>query len=54
MMHQDDEKKEETSNVWNPAKELFIKQTVKYVLIGCLIGIGVIVLIIKLHSMGGE
>ena len=53
MMFQDDEK-EEISNVWNPARELFIKQTVKYVLIGCLIGIGVIALIIKLHNMGGE
>jgi hypothetical protein len=48
-MYQDDEKKEETSNVWNPAKELFIKQTIKYALIGYLIGIGVIALIIKLH-----
>lgn len=48
-MHQNDERKEETSNVWNPAKELFIKQTVRYVSIGCLIGIATIILLIKIH-----
>ena len=48
MNYNDETKEETTEPVWNPAQELFIKQTVKFGLLGGLIGIAIIGLLIKI------
>ena len=48
MNYNDKTKEETTKPVWNPARELFIKQTVKFGLLGGLIGIAIIGLLIKI------